>query len=243
LPAVGNDIVDLNSAGSHGKFRDARFLKRVFTPAERQAIQAAENPDLVLWSFWAAKESAYKILSKLRSPPPLFAHRRFSCVWEAEHSEHTGSIKQLCVCCPPEQTQPGHDSAALRVEIRVETDAHCVHAYGAPQGWEKSSAYWMLVGKQRLGQAPDARVALAGFSDAERSSIKSIQSAEVRIAAKTALARRMSMEVGRLQIIRPTRDKKPQPPFLLVDGKPAGMDISLSHHGGWVAWCCSGVVS
>lgn len=241
---MGNDIVDLSTAGTRGKSRDTRFLKRVFTAAEQQSIRAAENPDLVLWTFWAAKESAYKILSKLRSSPPIFAYRSFTCEWTPRHGQHTAVIRQLHVTCPAVHARNGHACAPLRVDIHVATDTHCVHTYGTPNRCPESSAYWTMVGKKRLDQSAKASCVAAqmlrGFSDAERCSIQSRASTEVRIAAKAALARRLNMEAGRLQIIRPTRNKKPQPPYLLVDGAPGGIDISLSHHGEWVAWCCSG---
>jgi hypothetical protein len=64
LPAVGNDIVDLNAPGNAGKSRDSRFLDRVFTEGERQRIAGASSPDRLLWMLWAAKEAAYKALSR-----------------------------------------------------------------------------------------------------------------------------------------------------------------------------------
>lgn len=61
---IGNDIVDLTDPGNIGKSRDNRFLQRVFTSAERECISAAAAPDVMLWTLWAAKETAYKIASK-----------------------------------------------------------------------------------------------------------------------------------------------------------------------------------
>jgi hypothetical protein len=61
---IGNDIVDLTDPGNIGKSRDLRFLQRVFTDAERTCIVAADEPDVLLWALWAAKETAYKIASK-----------------------------------------------------------------------------------------------------------------------------------------------------------------------------------
>jgi phosphopantetheine--protein transferase-like protein len=64
LPPVGNDIVDLQDPENRGKSRDRRFAGRVFTPRERQRIEAAARPDALLWSLWAAKEAAYKAFSR-----------------------------------------------------------------------------------------------------------------------------------------------------------------------------------
>jgi phosphopantetheinyl transferase (holo-ACP synthase) len=64
LPPVGNDIVDLKEPDNCGKSGDDRFLGRVFTPEERDRIVAAACPDQLLWAFWAAKEAAYKAVSR-----------------------------------------------------------------------------------------------------------------------------------------------------------------------------------
>ena len=64
MPPVGNDIVDLKEPDNCGKSGDDRFLGRVFTPEERDRIVAAACPDQLLWAFWAAKEAAYKAVSR-----------------------------------------------------------------------------------------------------------------------------------------------------------------------------------
>jgi hypothetical protein len=61
---LGNDIVDLKTAHARGKAGDARFIARVFTSAEQEAILRSAHPDALLWTFWAAKEAAYKAVSK-----------------------------------------------------------------------------------------------------------------------------------------------------------------------------------
>jgi phosphopantetheinyl transferase (holo-ACP synthase) len=74
LPPVGNDVVDLKEKGNRGKSRDDRFVGRVFTEEERGLIAIAERPDAMLWSFWAAKEAAYKLVS--RDNPLVFSTPR-----------------------------------------------------------------------------------------------------------------------------------------------------------------------
>ncbi len=63
---IGNDIVDLADHGNKGKFRDRRFRDRVFTTEEGRRIDAAPDPDAMLWTLWAAKEAAFKAAVKLR---------------------------------------------------------------------------------------------------------------------------------------------------------------------------------
>lgn len=64
MPYVGNDIVDLREPANAGKSRDSRFLKKILTSAEIDFVQNAENPDKALWSLWACKETAYKVIKK-----------------------------------------------------------------------------------------------------------------------------------------------------------------------------------
>ncbi len=61
---IGNDIVDLADPQATGKGRDIRFINRVFTTDERHKILDSDEPDIVLWSLWAGKETGYKAMSK-----------------------------------------------------------------------------------------------------------------------------------------------------------------------------------
>jgi phosphopantetheinyl transferase (holo-ACP synthase) len=62
---VGNDIVDLRDPDNAGKSGDSRFISRVLTVGEQERIAGAANPDQLLWAFWAAKEAAYKAVSRI----------------------------------------------------------------------------------------------------------------------------------------------------------------------------------
>jgi len=53
---LGNDIIDLKI---DSEIRD-RFVDRILHPEERARYPGIENDDLLIWSLWAAKESAYK---------------------------------------------------------------------------------------------------------------------------------------------------------------------------------------
>jgi phosphopantetheine--protein transferase-like protein len=69
---VGNDVVDLQRSAIPSE----RFVERVFNELERSLIAAAGDRAAMLWSFFAAKEAGYKVVSKIR-PGIAFAHRRF----------------------------------------------------------------------------------------------------------------------------------------------------------------------
>lgn len=64
---LGIDLIDLTAARALSKAADLRFRERAFGPDENQYIDAAEDPELTLWSLWAAKESFYKAMQQ-RAP-------------------------------------------------------------------------------------------------------------------------------------------------------------------------------
>ena len=73
---VGNDVVDLTDPETRLDSLHDRFAERIFTASEREAIFADARPDVALWTHWAAKQSAYKVLRKA-DPDAVFAHESF----------------------------------------------------------------------------------------------------------------------------------------------------------------------
>lgn len=57
---LGNDIVDLNTAGKDSNWRRRGYLEKVFTSYEQNLISCSSNPDLLVWILWSIKESVYK---------------------------------------------------------------------------------------------------------------------------------------------------------------------------------------
>jgi len=51
-------------------------MDRVFTPDEKRLIRGSSDPDRVLWSLWAGKETGYKALRR-RYPAVSSAPRRY----------------------------------------------------------------------------------------------------------------------------------------------------------------------
>lgn len=64
MPHIGNDVVDLTDPVNVRKTLDLRFLKKILTSAEIEFVRSAKNPAAVLWSLWACKETAYKVMKK-----------------------------------------------------------------------------------------------------------------------------------------------------------------------------------
>ena len=88
MPNVGNDVVDLKEPANAGKSRDSRFLKKILTDAEIEYVKNADNPDMELWSLWACKETAYKVIRKYLSET-AFVPRRWQTVLNKTHSEYS----------------------------------------------------------------------------------------------------------------------------------------------------------
>jgi phosphopantetheinyl transferase (holo-ACP synthase) len=89
LSPVGNDVVDLAAPGNIGKSSDARFCGRVFTVEERTLIAGAACPDALLWAIWAAKEAAYKAVSR-DDPAVCSIPQRYRVV--PERNRKTGAL-------------------------------------------------------------------------------------------------------------------------------------------------------
>ena len=58
----------------------------------------------------------------------------------------------------------------------------------------------------------------------------------MRLGARAALSTALGVEEGRLEIVCAPGATGRRPPRVLLDGSPAAADVSLSHHGNWIAW-------
>ncbi|MEO8773941.1 MAG: 4'-phosphopantetheinyl transferase superfamily protein [Gelidibacter sp.] len=61
---IGNDIVDLAFAGINSRWREQRFLDKLFSNQEQGFILSDGNRFENIWKLWSMKESAYKIVSR-----------------------------------------------------------------------------------------------------------------------------------------------------------------------------------
>lgn len=71
---AGNDIVDLDDRDSRFEKIHPRFFERVFTKKEQDIAQ--QNPRLLYWAQWAAKEAAYKWIVQEQGET-IFSHKLF----------------------------------------------------------------------------------------------------------------------------------------------------------------------
>jgi len=195
--SVGNDVVDLRQPAAKHSAANPRFLDRVFTDRECDAIAAAPDRMAMLWTLFGAKEAGYKVVNKLR-PAAAFAHNRF---------EVSADLSELF-----------YDDIYLRLSIdRTDDRVHVVAC--------------TLVG-----------VHMAGVGSVPPGADPS---AAVRDLLKAAVASRVGCAAGDLAVVR---EKSPGswdgfgPPRLLLRGRPAEIDVSLSHDGRFVAFAAAGAM-
>lgn len=188
---VGDDVVDLDDPFIARTHERPRWLGRVLAESELAALRASRDPKTLLWSFFAAKEAAYKIAAKCRNPPP-FAHRQFVVA--------------------PELRQIRYGKIVF--DLVVEVEGACVHA----------------VASTGVG----ARVAGIGIVEEGR------DSGEVaRRRLCQDVARHLRCAENTLGVVRtpsPERWDGFSPPILERDGRPSGVDISLTHDGRFVGF-------
>ena len=116
MPYVGNDVVDLREPANAGKSRDSRFLKKILTNAEIEFVKNAENPDAALWSLWACKETAYKVIKK-SCLDAAFLPRQWTVFFKKSQSDFSdGEVMVL---------------GKERVYIRLFSNFNYVHCIGA----------------------------------------------------------------------------------------------------------------
>ncbi len=219
LPVVGNDVVDLDQPRCAGKAKDTRFVERVFTAFERDGITEAADPDRALWRRWAAKEAAYKVVTKLLGSPPVFAHAAFEVGIDPDGARGTVAYHEFTV---PFTLHEGSD--------HLHTIA--VHAGG------RSKEYRVVAGMERTDADGSLPLdALRGrFTPAERAFIHGTPSALVRLAARRDMAAALAVAQEDILILAADGPPGRVPPVVRIDGDPGRVDLSLSHDGRYVAW-------
>ena len=139
MPPVGNDIVDLKETDNCGKSGDDRFLGRVFTPEERDLIVGAACPDKLLWAFWAAKEAAFKIVSR-DDPAACSTPRKYAIILDP---------LELSATCLAGRAITPRGELALRITV---TDDY-VHALSAATKSDLDTVF-QRVDRMDVGEDP-----------------------------------------------------------------------------------------
>ena len=130
---VGNDVVDLDEPAIAHSHQKEKFLARVCAPSERALIAAAADPKVLLWSLFAAKEAAFKVVSKL-GPRPVFAHRQFVVAADLRSVQYLERVLSLWI-----------DVAPSHVHAVCSTEAQRPRSAVGPAGADPGAAVRALV--------------------------------------------------------------------------------------------------
>ncbi|MFZ3114308.1 MAG: 4'-phosphopantetheinyl transferase superfamily protein [Syntrophales bacterium] len=205
--------MDLNHAQTTPKSRDTRFLERVFSPEEKDILQADSQPEAMLWALWTGKEAAYKVLQKERGEGIPSTPRLYSVQFTEESPPESGSL-------PPfgERLFTGIVSTpAGKIFLSTLLASKYVHTI-ATSSLPTADVVWEV--ERMPGEQPTP----------------SEESAFVRAAAINYLARHLSVTPADLEIIRHRGMHGLDPPRVYLHGQEAAVDISLSHDGAYAAY-------
>jgi len=236
---VGNDVVDLANPRTQGRASDARFLARVFTADEQEAIRATDGSDIELWSRWAAKEAAFKSISKVIGVQPAFLHRAFEVVWSEVREAGDEVANAGSEGCVVRVGTVGHADRVAHVSVCLRPGAVDALAVCTPTG----GAHAIEV-HRRVERLLDPASCWSGpleelmprFSEREADAVRTLESAAVRLGAREDVARMLGVTEERVEIVCVPGPSGRRPPRVLLDGCGAAADVSLSHDGSWIAW-------
>ena len=221
---------------------------RVLDPEEREWLGSDDDRGawmIRLWALWAAKETAFKVVSKLVGTADVFRHRGFVSALELEDAGCRGVVRIRGRVRGPEV--PGE------VTVEGSSDGEHVHlvGWGAPTGAESGGRAPRLEAGLERGTDEAAELAdyRARFSELEWQGIRTVHGAEVRLRARARLEAYLGPEDPSGSADR--KGAGPSPVEILTSGERPGrtpprirvrgvdrpdLDLSLSHHGRFVAW-------
>lgn len=221
---VGNDVVDLGDSDTDPRTLSPRFDQRVFGTQERRSMRLASASALPegegtvapevreRWCLWAAKEAAYKLARK-RDGDVVFSPVRFEVSLGARIELSAGEGDPLVGWRRHGYVLHGSD----RFELELLEGDRLVHAIARLPG---------TPGELVVSAAEAAQCGDLATDDVLA------PSAAVRQLARRVLAEELGVEAGSLVI-----QKHGRVPHLHRAGHPvAGVDLSLSHHGAFVAF-------
>ena len=217
--------MDLKDSASVKKSMDSRFLKKILTDDEIEIVNLAQNADSALWSFWACKEAAYKVIKKTHNEDS-FMPRRWSVnirLQSTNHPASSGTESNMVGQHNQPQTSyregqviiPGRDA----VYVRLFSHPSYVHCVGADS---LSTLDYLSWGIDVLTQREDAQ--------------NDNPSSFARQCLVRSLAGFLHLNSSDIKIRRIKKKAVLQPPSVYIGGKRAAIDISLSHDGRFIAY-------
>ena len=206
---VGNDVVDLKASGAIAKSRDTRFVKRALSTIEMQTVLTSDQPDSLLWAFWAAKETSYKVVSK-SYPDITSAPRRYSVklVSERIENEASGVVDTPCGSVPVKWTFS-------------EDYIHCIGADAGGHSLDKIN-----FGLKEIDTSGESGACLSHRTE----------SILVRRHATHHIASLLHRNPDDIHIGRTNGKTCKGPPVVHIKDNRDHIDISLSHDGRFLAY-------
>lgn len=208
---LGNDIVDLRDPDARPESFNARFDERVFSVDEQRAIAQDSDPLARRWAHWGAKEAAYKLARQIDStfvfsPGRLVANFSENASDAPVSGRRVGRRERRGLLELPRALPEG----IRMLELRSFETADRVHVVAVPEGSDWGSV--------------DSAVEPLGSEMDDPSTV-------VRRMAVREISRSLGVSAKRLAIGREGRI-----PTVEIDGFRTSLSLSLSHHGGWVAY-------
>jgi hypothetical protein len=189
-------------------------MARVFSFAEQAAIRESAHADALLWAFWAAREAAYKAVSKaapgISSAPGRYPAAMVFCYRGNRPESGTGQVSTPAGVVP------------VRIVFSAEW-VHCVAWAGFPENLRAN--YFdanIIYGIQEIAS--------------DRRPVWVRESAAARNAATERISEALNMNPDDIRIRREPGPQGSGPPRVYIKDEKTPMDISLSHDGRFAAY-------
>lgn len=221
MPLVGNDLVDLTAEEAQPGQRHPRFDQRVFNAGERAQIEANPDPHRLRWTLWAVKESAYKLAKKLSSEARFIPLHFTSEVDESGNGfvyyrgrRFFSSAVHSARWVHAVTIDVIPDSSPLNEQVlRIEEREHY---------------------KYRIGLNRESNACVYGAIRPLSNVTEAESGREARTLVSETMAEILAVDAHQLDV-----EKRFGIPRLRLNRVDLGVDLSLSHHGRFVAFTCS----
>jgi phosphopantetheine--protein transferase-like protein len=205
--------VDLISQPNIQKSTDSRFLKKILTDTEIEQVRSSSDPDAALWSFWACKEAAYKVMRK-KTSGAAFVPRRWFVRYQADLNSSDGLHPWPNGYRDGEVIISPSDTVYIRL-FSFPSYTHCLAA-DAPEAVSR-----IVARVDRLPEPENSQTDPSGY---------------VRMKLIHCLAVALGLSEDDMRIVRETKSDGLGPPLLYISGVQSAIDLSISHDGCYVAY-------
>ncbi len=205
---LGNDIVDYSV--DHKKYQEPRYIGRILNENEADHLSQSSDKNAFLWSLWAAKEASFKAQQK-RNFKTIFSPSQFILDKYA--------LEQLSA---HDYTKPLNASLSFHSQN-----------FKLFYSWPTNSCVHCLATTDSVLAANDIQSSCAMLQPEET---HGNQSQQVRMLAQKLFRNNQITAQIERPAIAMSGYSKPGPPILVGQhNERLPHDISLSHHGEWLA--------